>query len=376
MNGIAGWRRWSLLFAGLILTSAAAVLPVGNARGQSTVVLPNDGIRLNYGSYFGGATAASLQIQAEAQYLQAYGLAQRDLAVARVVHAEAQRLEQANSMQAVRDYYERKELREAERERQIEKRLKNKEKGNERILARLNKYPELNGTEIITGVALNFLKNRLGATVVTFRSASMGSRDAVDDVSRQLHVTPGIVHSLWVRQSLGRGETFVFRLDEGRPLQVDWWPPVLRSPELNDVRSRFEKARAEVFKLQTSADFEAGIRRLILAHAALQEAFVNAQTRDKRLQSVQAWESYNDAKAFLETLSGEVRRLHKLGPGQTVPQDLAYKGTELPELLAHMVRNGLEFAPAKPGDEPAYNQVFHMLRDLYAAFEADREATK
>ena len=43
-----------------------------------------------YRSYYGPATAASLEIQAEAQYLRAYGLVQRDLAVARIRHAEAQ----------------------------------------------------------------------------------------------------------------------------------------------------------------------------------------------------------------------------------------------------------------------------------------------
>ena len=95
------------------------------------------------------------------------------------------------------------------------------------------------------------------------------------------------------------------------------------------------------------------------------------QTRATRLKSQQAWVACNDGKAFMQTLAGEIRRMEKLGPGQAGPQTLVYQGSELPELLAHMVRNGLEFAPAKPGDEQAYQQVFHMLRDLYVAFESD-----
>ncbi len=95
------------------------------------------------------------------------------------------------------------------------------------------------------------------------------------------------------------------------------------------------------------------------------------QTREKRLKSQQAFVASNDGKAFLQTLSGEIRRMEKLGPGKAGTQTLVFQGSELPELLAHMVRNGLEFAPAQPGDEQAYENVFLMLRDLYVAFEAD-----
>ena len=348
---------WSLFFV-----TALAVVPSRNAAAQFPIT---------YRYYYGPATAASLEIQAEAQYLRAYGLVQRDLAVARIHHAEAQRLELANAKQALHDHLERRELLEAEYNRKIAKRLKGARERNERILERLKNHPELNGGEVHTGVALNFLKNRLSPTVVTFRSASMGSREAVEEVAAQLHVTPEIVHALQVRQNLSKGETFVFRLDEGRPLQVDWWPPALRAPELKDARTQFEAARAKALESQSSDDFDVCIRKLILRHAALEEAFLSMQNREKRLKSQQAWVACNDGKAFLQTLSGEIRRMEKLGPGRSGPETLVYQGSELPELLAHMVRNGLEFAPAKTGDEQAYQQVFHMLRDLYVAFESD-----
>jgi len=345
----------------LFFVTVVAIVPSRNAAAQ---------FPFGYRSYYGPATAASLEIQAEAQYLRAYGLVQRDLAVARIHHAEAQSLELANAKQALHDHLERRELLEAEHNRQIAKRLKGKRESDQRILERLKNHPELNGGEVKTGVALNFLKNRLSPTVVTFRSASMGSRAAVEEVAAQLHVTPEIVHGLQVRQNLSKGETFVFRLDEGRPLQVDWWPPALRAPELKEARSQFEDARAKALEAQSNAEFDGCIRKLILRHAVLEEAFLNMQTRATRLKSQQAWVACNDGKAFLQTLSGEIRRMEKLGPGRAKPETLVYQGAELPELLAHMVRNGLEFAPAKPGDEPAYEQVFHMLRDLYVAFES------
>ena len=220
----------------LFVFTAVAVAPTGDAAAQ---------FPFGYRAYYGPATAASLEIQAEALYLRAYTLGQRDLSIARIHHAEAQRLELANSKQAFHDLLERREMLEAEYNRKIARRLKGKRDSDQRILERLKNHPELNGSEVVTGVALNFLKNRLSPTVVTFRSASMGSTEAVQEVAAQLHVTPETVHGLQVRQNLSKGESFVFRLDEGRPLQVDWWPPALRAPELKDARTRFEAARAK-----------------------------------------------------------------------------------------------------------------------------------
>lgn len=36
-----------------------------------------------------------------------------------------------------------------------------------------------------------------------------------------------------------------------------------------------------------------------------------------------------------------------------------------------MSPNGLEFAPALPGEEAAYHQVFHMMRDLFVTVVDD-----
>lgn len=365
MIQFAGHFQSGFRLLALVTTALIVVMSSRNATAQ--------GIPLYYVSHYSPATAASLQIQAEGQYLRAYGQLEKDLAEARIRHAEAQQLEGQNARQALKDYLERRELLEAERAKQIAKRLNNARDSNKRILERLKNHPELNGNEVVTGVALNFFKNRLSSTVVTFRSDYMGSRNSVNDVSAQLHVTPAIVHALQVRQNLPRGESFVFRLDDGKALQVDWWPPALRAPELKDVRSRFETARAKAVEVQSSIDFDANIRKLLLAHASLDEAFLRGQTREVRIKSTQACMAYHDGKNFLQTLSAEIRRMEKLGPGGSSPQSLAFQGEELPELLTHMVRNGLEFAPAKPGDEPAYQQVFHMLRDLYVAFEADAE---
>ena len=70
----------------------------------------------------------------------------------------------------------------------------------------------------------------------------------------------------------------------------------------------------------------------------------------------------------------EMKNITKEFPGvKALNNDtLRYDGANLVTLLTHMSRNGLEFAPSLPGEEPAYQQLFHMMRDLYVAVGEDQ----
>ncbi|MBS0263707.1 MAG: hypothetical protein JSS02_17320 [Planctomycetes bacterium] len=332
------------------------------------------GVQLNFGSHYGPATAASLQIQAEAAYARAYGELQKDLALARIRHAQARALEGRNSVQAVRDHIAKQRLLEEERDRRIGTQLAKQHKTHAKILERLKNHPELNGGEVETGVALNFLKNRLATKIINFRAESMGAQDAVREVSRQLKVTPDIVHSLRVREKVRRGDAFVFRLDEAQGLQVDKWPPVLRAPELRPARKRFMDAREAVFAPGNQNESEEQqydkLRNLIVALNDLELAFLQSDGSKTRTKSGHTWAAYLDGKAFLQTLGSEIRRMEKVGAAGP-SQSLAFRGDYFPDLLAHLVSNGLEFAPVIPGEERAYHVVFEMMRDLWLAVEFD-----
>ena len=80
---------------------------------------------------------------------------------------------------------------------------------------------------------------------------------------------------------------------------------------------------------------------------------------------------FQAGQRFLESLAGELFRLRDLGPNALGPASRKFQGDNLIELLTHMSRNGLEFAPAQAGDEAAYFQVFHMMRDLFATIADD-----
>ena len=352
----------------LILPALLAPLP---ASGQDLPGRRTTRIELNYNSYFGPATAASLQIQADAQYLRAVGQMQVDFAEARILHAEARKLEGENRAQELLAKIKFREVLDAKRGQRIRENIAMRRQNNEKTWERLKNHPELTSGEILTGRALNFLKDRLSTNVITYQGDKKNANSASQDVAKQLQVTPEMIHGLQVREVLGRGERLIFRLDEGRPIQVDWWPPGLRDPGLKGECTAFEKARNDVFAAQTQETFDANINKLLLAHEKLEHEFLFLKPHAERVKTQQSIHIYLDGKAFLRSLVSEIRRLERVGRGQNAARDLAFRGSDVTELLTHMVRNGLEFGPAKPGDEPAYQQVFHMLRDLYVATETD-----
>jgi len=51
-----------------------------------------------------------------------------------------------------------------------------------------------------------------------------------------------------------------------------------------------------------------------------------------------------------------------------------FQGKSLVELLQHMSRNGLEFAPPEAGDEGTYNRLFLGLRNVYLNLMPDASA--
>ena len=62
-----------------------------------------------------------------------------------------------------------------------------------------------------------------------------------------------------------------------------------------------------------------------------------------------------------------------LGDQSQLRFDLARDGDHLVALLTFMARNGLDFGKPSPGNEQVYEQVFHMMRDLFATDTVAKE---
>lgn len=348
------------------ICALALSLPVTGA--DRIIVRPR-----NWAVYGSPATPISAQINAEANYLRAYGDAAVDLAAARTIRARAVRLEVANSVEFVRAYWERRSIGEAERMKRYVAPLKRKELQDSKTWQRLKDHPELNGTAIVEGRAMNFLLDRMAGGVLAYRF-SLGQSSLDQETLKQLELSPAVRHGLRLRQDLTGGRGSVFRADEGLAPQIDWWPFALRDEALARQRNEYEQARKGVLARGLTADAgDAALKRLAKAYDELVTAFYEHNGRSVRLKSVENHHHYLTAKRYLQSLAGEVLRIQEVGPDKLQEENLRFEGTNLVALLTHMSRHGLEFAAAEPGDEPAYHAVFRMMRDLYVTVAEESE---
>jgi hypothetical protein len=324
---------------------------------------------------YGPATAISAQIHAEANFLRAYGEAAVDLQVARNYRAKAVSMEIQNSVDYTKAYWERRSINEAERLKRHVTAAKKQSKRDSHFWNHLKNHPDLAVAAIPDGRALNFLLDRMAGGVLAYHF-SAGNDEASLDALRQLEITPEVLGQLRVRQDTAGGGRTVFRLDEGKPLDVDWWPAALRGGTFKIERTRFEKARAVLMASETDESLDDNLKAVFQTYDALVEAFHKHHTRSVRLKSVHDHREYGLAKRFLQSLAGELYRIRSVGAKALNDDSMKFEGDNLVALLTHMSRNGLEFAPAQPGDEPAYHQVFHMMRDVFVAVSDDAKASK
>jgi hypothetical protein len=342
---------------------AGAMLP---SAADAQVYVP----RYNWTYYGSPATAASAAIHAHADYLRAYGEASVNIAEARRIHADAYRQELVNAVEEVRAYWTRRSIGEAELWKRYHHSLDSQKLQNSKTWERLKNHPDLTGPQIINGTALNFLLNRLGGTVLSYEFS--GGQSQNPDIIKQLSLDPETIHKLKLRQRTTNNQNMVFRADEGTGLSVDWWPFALTAPEFENNRFLFEQARDQVVKEAQGGRISHETIRgldgaLIDLRAAFEDRFAGQAkvARDGGGNRMTTWTHYNTAKRFLQSLSGEVLRLAQTQKSAAFDGTLKFEGDNAIHLLTYMSRNGLDFAPAEPGDENAYHNLFHMMRDLY-----------
>ncbi|HEV3256885.1 MAG TPA: protein kinase [Gemmataceae bacterium] len=75
---------------------------------------------------------------------------------------------------------------------------------------------------------------------------------------------------------------------------------------------------------------------------------------------------YMEAKRFLDHLGQAVKTLKQPDVGNYFNGTYTPKGKNVAELVESMNKKGLRFAPAAPGDEPAYLQLYQVLSDAKA----------
>jgi hypothetical protein len=163
---------------------------------------------------------------------------------------------------------------------------------------------------------------------------------------------------------------------------VDWWPYALRGDDFRSYREDFEKQRQRIVDEARAGKIgNASLEAIAQSYARLSAEFVGRYNKHQRHKDgLQSWQEYKQADAFLRSLWGEIGRLKSVGDITFLDGDLQFDaerdGGNLMALLRFMSRNGLDFAPSKPGGENSYHQAFAMMRDLYGTVADDDEALK
>jgi len=324
-------------------------------------------------NYYGSpATAISARIHAEADFVRALGEYSVDQAEAREIRSRAVRQEIANSVEYVQAYWDRRSIWEAERLRRYVGPLERKQIQNSKTWERLKDHPDLSGQSIVTGQALNFLLDRLSASAVASQSLGNSATAALAG-SKAFQLPPETLHSLRLRQEVAGGQQLVFRADEGVSNGIEWWPYLLRDDVFVRDRQTFEKARKKVLASATAGGASpTDFKSLLEAYDALERRFQTRFPKEARLKTTSTFQHYLTTQRFLQSLGAEIIRLQTTG-SLAGADDLKFQGNNLLDLLVHMSRRGLDFAPAQPGEDAAYHGVFRLMRDLYITVAEEDE---
>jgi serine/threonine protein kinase len=312
-----------------------------------------------------GETARSFAIEAEADYLESYGRMHESLAVARKIHAESYSKELDNWIKFVEVYWKREALyRQAYREAHNsewkldqERQERMKQRVAEQYRAVLRGGPDITRD-------MNWVLREISNSTISY----------------QLDVGDKGVYQAEFNPTLSKEELKHIQLKEGRPgegplvfsaadgyVASSGWPAGLRGNECKAARDNFDRARDAVFQeARSTQKISDGSRvSLIRAIDGLFVALDRAYPREKRQQDTKAFSEYTIARQCLRSYVGTLQRTISSNDASALGSREQFQGGTLVELIQYMYRNGLEFAPPKPGAEGLYRNLFEYLRQLY-----------
>jgi hypothetical protein len=211
-----------------------------------------------------------------------------------------------------------------------------------RALDRARKDPPL--TDILSGRALNDLYRHLAGE----QDESRPSPDVRlrEDVVKKINLAP--------RGSRANAGL----LKDGGKLR---WPLPLQGKEYQDARTSLQRAiEGAVRQVKSNKPVEPG---------TLKDMNASLRRLDRTLRDnvpELSPSEYIGALRYLGQVGNAVTALSDTQVATYCNQDWVREGKDVGGLVRYMAENGLEFAPAVPGDEAAYAALYHAL----AAFDA------
>ncbi len=72
-------------------------------------------------------------------------------------------------------------------------------------------------------------------------------------------------------------------------------------------------------------------------------------------------QGYLESKRFITALESGITSLRRADAANHLNGQIAARGRNVQELVTHMTKNGLQYSPATPGNEPAYLSVYNSM---------------
>ena len=354
------WPQLALTLAAPIFCSAATV--AAQDQEHQHVRLPDR---------WGGGTALSNTIDAQASYVAAYGDMLESAAIARKVNAQAVALELENSVTYVKDYFERHRINREERAK-----LNPDANKMEEIHQKARKDFVENQLERILrergdlSVQLNWLLGELVGPTLACQYLPQGQSLANSKLDQQL--APDDLRMIRLTDGGHKSSQLNFSAADGKVLETHW-PLVLQSPDFDQLRDDFEKSRDRLMKEAKDGKVSYEAKTVVYGNVnsflqKLDEVF----PPERRLEKCEQYLTYASGKHFLQALLSNVHRAITTNDSSVFSGRLAFQGKSLVELIQHMYQTGTEFAPAEPGGEAAYRKLLEGMRNLYMNIGSDK----
>jgi hypothetical protein len=196
-------------------------------------------------------------------------------------------------------------------------------------------------TEINSGSALNNLLQDIRSSAARGNNAELRTYQVPlsEDTLKRINV------------SKGAGNLGILK-HEGRLA----WPVALSGA---DFRSDRDKINAEVRDAVSQATYNGQVDAATIMQLNHDATAVKDQLR--RTGTDLPPSLYIEANVFLNNLNDAIRALQQPDVGNFFTGKYALKAKTVPELVSSMAAQGLQFAPATPGDEAAYAALQEAL---------------
>jgi hypothetical protein len=194
------------------------------------------------------------------------------------------------------------------------------------------------GSEILEGISLNTLLDSLKQ--MQAKGNAGADVPLSDEMLKQINVTPGS----GANAGLLKNERLT-------------WPLGLSGAEFADERKKIERNLATAVSEAEQGKVEPGRLQDLVAGVDKMTEDLDSQIRDITPSQ------YIVAKSYLKQLGDAVRVLGRPDAANFINGKYAAKGKTVGDLVRNM--GGLKFAPATPGDERAYKELYEKLVAYY-----------